>query len=122
MELKGKLGKLGRAPRDYGPWSATPNKRPRGMTPLLAWLRATGGSVQQISNATGYSLQTVYQWLYGQKLPDLVTAFRLEQYSHGGVAVEGWLGTELAKMQWNAYEERIRMATHGKNTTKKAFK
>jgi hypothetical protein len=41
-----------------------------------------------------------YLWMYGQVIPALVYAFKIEAVTQGGCPVESWLGTELAKMQW----------------------
>lgn len=38
--------------------------------------------------------------MYGQVIPELVYAFKIEALTEGGVPVESWLGTELAKLQW----------------------
>lgn len=38
--------------------------------------------------------------MYGQVIPELVYAFKIESVTEGGVPPESWLGTELAKMQW----------------------
>lgn len=86
--------------RPLGPYSGPANKRPKSETPLLAWFRASGHTVVGFARALNCDPKSVYLWMYGQVIPELVYAFKIESLTEGGVPVESWLGTELAQLQW----------------------
>ncbi len=66
----------------------------------MVWFRASGQTVFALARAIGADPKTVYHWMYGQCIPELVYAFKIEAVTEGGVGVESWLGTELAQLQW----------------------
>lgn len=80
--------------------------RPKSITPLELWRRARGISIQQISDATGICYLSVLYLCDGRRIPNLINAFRLEQYTGGGVRADAWLGTELGRAMWKEQEER----------------
>ncbi len=102
---------------------------------MLVWFRASGHTVVGFSRALNADPKTVYLWMYGQVIPELVYAFKIEALTEGGVSVESWLGTELAKIQWAAqhsnwkkysedhqrnqekYMERIRRRQNGEDAS-----
>lgn len=94
---------MGKSPvrkRPLGPYSGPAAQRPKSETPLLVWFRASGLSVMEFSREIGADPKSVYHWMYGQVIPEVVYAFKIEAVTRGGCPVESWLGTELAKMQW----------------------
>ncbi len=92
--------KLLQKTRPLGPYSGPASKRPKSETPLMVWFRASGQTIYSLARAIGADPKTVYHWMYGQCIPELVYAFKIEAVTEGGVGVESWLGTELAKLQW----------------------
>lgn len=57
-------------------------------------------TVWAFAQLIGANPKTVYYWMYGQVIPELVYAYKIEMATEGGVSMVSWLGTELAKMQW----------------------
>lgn len=90
--------------QDGGNYSAF--RRPKSITPLELWRRARGITVQQISDGTGICYLSVLYLCDGRRIPSLINAFRIEQYTSGGVRADAWLGTELGRSMWKYQEEK----------------
>lgn len=74
------------------------HKRPKGETPLLAWLRATGVSRFWLARKLGCDPKMVSIWADGRGLPGSVYMIMLEIVTEGGVPVMSWTGTDLFKL------------------------
>lgn len=78
-------------------------------TPLDTWLKDAGYSSERFANDTGLSTNTVTRLRRGVCLPSLITAFTIERYTRGEVPATCWLGTMLAKLEWNNLLKRRRV-------------
>lgn len=78
------------------------NQRPPCDTPLMAWCEANDISIGAIARAVGVSYVAASLWATGRCLPHLVNAYKIERITHGGVPVSSWLGTEVAKAEWDS--------------------
>lgn len=70
-------------------------------TPLRAWCEATDTTPFAVSKGLGVAHSAVWKWYKGLTLPSLVLAAKLEEWTDGGVLLVAWLGTDLAKAQYN---------------------
>ncbi len=93
---------------------AIPNKRLKHLTPLAIWMRENGKSVVSLARELKVNVRSVFYWMNGQVLPDLVSAFKIEQGTKGEVPAEAWLGTPIGKALWakasegRKYRKRIK--------------
>lgn len=65
------------------------------------------------------------KWWRGLGIPTIVSAYRMEEWSKGGVPITSWLGTELARLElertrtnWARWRAQ-RNAEHARNDTKR---
>lgn len=69
-------------------------------TPLADWLEATNTSIQKLALGVRASYHDAHSWVRGRQLPGLIYAFRIDEFTRGGVPVSSWLGTELGKWRY----------------------
>lgn len=74
---------------------------PKGTTPLLEWIGREKKSLSWLSREVGLTHLGLANIAYGKSLPNLVTAFKIEQATAGAVPVASWLGLPLARRLWN---------------------
>ena len=84
-------------------------------TPLRAYLDAHPEvSPYELAKQLGCDYKSVRMWSNGWTMISLVYAFKLEQVTQGAIPASSWLGTELAKAQydggadWVGWQERKR--------------
>lgn len=68
------------------------------------WIKMKNLTYGQVATMIGASVRSVKYWAYGQSLPCLIFAFKIEQKTQGKVPVASWLNTAIAKAKWNAHE------------------
>lgn len=77
-----------------------PRLRPKVLTPLAIWMKENGKSITGFSRELKVNIRSVFYWMNGQVLPDLISAFKIEQGTRGEVPAEAWLGTPIGKALW----------------------
>jgi hypothetical protein len=76
------------------------HERPQTETALSLWLKSTQTSFYNIGRHIKAEPRQVAAWARGQKLPNLIFAFRIDKFTKGAVPVSSWLGTELGRLMW----------------------
>ena len=84
----------------------------RASTPLGQWLKSNGHSLTQLAKDVGVCLVQMQFLAYGQRMPGLVTAFKIEQATRGEVPAISWLATELGKYQWTVERRKRANVRH----------
>lgn len=59
-------------------------------------------SIRTIGKAIRAQHTQVKAWMEARALPNLVFAFRIDQYTKGGVPASSWLGTPLGRNLWHS--------------------
>lgn len=78
---------LGEAPTEGGTYK----------TPLALYLEMNGISQNAFARASGFSFQSVMDWVRGARMPTLAAAYEIERISKGVVPMEAWLASPSNK-------------------------
>lgn len=65
------------------------------------WMVNTGTRQDHFALLIGCTRGSVRNWRYGQVMPSLVYAFRIEALTRGAVPVTSWMDTPAAKWLWD---------------------
>lgn len=69
----------------------------REETAFSKWISRKSLSVAVVAARIGVTPKTVYYWATGYRVPDLVSAFRVEEVTEGEVSAMSFLATKAAK-------------------------
>jgi hypothetical protein len=69
-------------------------------TPLSKWMRESHVSAYEVAKRARISYKQVCKLRDGESLPSLVSAFRIDQATKGGVPPVAWLATPLGRKAW----------------------
>jgi DNA-binding XRE family transcriptional regulator len=98
------------------------NGRPREGTALREWLQEHDVSGFTLARRIGCDPKTIQHLSNGRTLPTLILAFKIERETEGGVPIASWLGTELARIRWNAKTFDWKSFEEAKNESSKQAK
>lgn len=68
----------------------------REATEFSRWIEKKQLTVADLAARIGVAPKTVYYWAAGLRVPDLVSAFRVQEVTEGEVTAMGFLATKVA--------------------------
>lgn len=66
-------------------------------SPLAFWLDANGMTMREFSRRIGIPHSKLSGIIDGRALPGVIVAYEVERLTKGEVAIESWLGVDIAK-------------------------
>lgn len=79
--------------------------RPKEQTTFNVWRCQRGLSYSTMARLIGCNVATIQRWCEGRNVPSLVSCFKIERVTQGGVPVASWLDLEIAKVEWYDLEQ-----------------
>lgn len=90
--------------------------QPREATTFSRWIEKKNIPVAEVALRIGVSPKTVYYWAAGFRVPDLVSAFRVEEVTQGEVPAMSFLMTRTARRIHGDLIEHSRAGTYEETT------